>query len=43
MVRGGEEEGLLGSNYFVTNPPRFLSAKIISDLNFDMISRNAKK
>jgi len=36
----GEEEGLLGSKFFVTNPPRLLSAKIVTYLNFDMISRN---
>ena len=35
----GEEEGLLGSKYFVTNPPQLLKAKIISYLNFDMMSR----
>ncbi|HSA97274.1 MAG TPA: M28 family peptidase, partial [Acidobacteriota bacterium] len=35
----GEEEGLLGSEYFVKNPPRLLTAKIVSYLNFDMISR----
>ena len=35
----GEEEGLLGSAYFVKNPPRLLTAKIVSYLNFDMISR----
>jgi hypothetical protein len=35
----GEEEGLLGSKYFVTNPPSLLKAKIVSYLNFDMMSR----
>ncbi|MCX6572009.1 MAG: M20/M25/M40 family metallo-hydrolase [Candidatus Aminicenantes bacterium] len=35
----GEEEGLLGSKYFVTHPPQLLKAKIVSYLNFDMISR----
>jgi len=35
----GEEEGLLGSEYFVANPPQALKAKIVSYLNFDMISR----
>jgi len=35
----GEEEGLLGSKYFVTNPPALLKAKIVSYLNFDMMSR----
>ena len=35
----GEEEGLLGSKYFVANPPTLLKAKIVSYLNFDMMSR----
>ena len=35
----GEEEGLLGSKYFVTNPPALLKAKIVAYLNFDMMSR----
>jgi hypothetical protein len=35
----GEEEGLLGSKYFVTNPPSLLKAKIVAYLNFDMMSR----
>jgi len=35
----GEEKGLLGSEYFVANPPPALKAKIVSYLNFDMISR----
>jgi Zn-dependent M28 family amino/carboxypeptidase len=35
----GEEEGLLGSKYFVANPPALLKAKIVSYLNFDMMSR----
>jgi Zn-dependent M28 family amino/carboxypeptidase len=35
----GEEEGMLGSKYFVTNRPPLLKAKIVSYLNFDMISR----
>lgn len=35
----GEEEGLLGSKYFVANPPPLLKAKIVSYLNFDMMSR----
>ena len=35
----GEEEGLLGSKYFVANPPQLLKAKIVSYLNFDMMSR----
>jgi hypothetical protein len=34
-----EEKGLLGSKYFVTYPPAALKAKIVSYLNFDMISR----
>jgi hypothetical protein len=33
-----EEKGLLGSEYFVNHPP---SGKIITYLNFDMISRDA--
>ena len=36
----GEEEGLLGSKYFVANPPPLLKAKIVSYLNFDMMSRS---
>jgi hypothetical protein len=35
----GEEEGLLGSKYLVTNPPSLLKAKIVAYLNFDMMSR----
>ncbi len=35
----GEEEGLLGSKYFVANPPPLLKAKIVAYLNFDMMSR----
>jgi hypothetical protein len=35
----GEEEGLLGSAYFVKYPPALLKAKIVAYLNFDMISR----
>jgi len=35
----GEEEGLLGSKYFVANPPQLLKAKIVAYLNFDMMSR----
>jgi hypothetical protein len=35
----GEENGLLGSEYFVANPPRLLQAKTVAYLNFDMISR----
>jgi hypothetical protein len=35
----GEEKGLLGSKYFVANPPPLLKARIVSYLNFDMISR----
>jgi hypothetical protein len=35
----GEEEGLLGSKYFVANPPSLLKAKIVAYLNFDMMSR----
>ncbi len=35
----GEEEGLLGSKYFVTNPPSLLKAKMVAYLNFDMMSR----
>ena len=35
----GEEEGLLGSKYFVNNPPQLLKAKIVAYLNFDMMSR----
>jgi hypothetical protein len=35
----GEEEGLLGSKYFVTNPPSLLKSKIVSYMNFDMMSR----
>jgi len=35
----GEEKGLLGSEYFVANPPRLLQAKTVAYLNFDMISR----
>jgi hypothetical protein len=35
----GEEKGLLGSKYFVTNPPALLKAKIVSYVNFDMMSR----
>jgi hypothetical protein len=35
----GEEKGLLGSEYFVANPPRLLQAKMAAYLNFDMISR----
>lgn len=33
----GEEEGLLGSHYFVRNPIR---SDIFANINFDMISRN---
>jgi len=36
----GEENGLLGSAYFVANPPRSLQAKIVAYMNFDMISRS---
>ena len=35
----GEEKGLLGSEYFVANPPRLLQTKTVAYLNFDMISR----
>ena len=35
----GEEKGLLGSEYFVANPPRLLQAKTVAYVNFDMISR----
>ena len=35
----GEEEGLLGSKYFVTNPPTLVKAKMVAYLNFDMMSR----
>ncbi len=35
----GEEEGLLGSNYFVDHNP-IANSKIIANLNYDMISRN---
>jgi hypothetical protein len=35
----GEEKGLLGSRYFVANRPSLLKAKIVSYLNFDMMSR----
>jgi len=35
----GEEKGLLGSKYFVANPPPLLKAKIVSYVNFDMMSR----
>jgi hypothetical protein len=35
----GEEQGLLGSAYFVANPPRTMQAKIVAYMNFDMISR----
>jgi hypothetical protein len=34
-----EENGLLGSEYFVDHPPE---GKIVTYLNYDMISRNAK-
>ncbi len=36
----GEENGLLGSAYFVANPPRSLQTKIVAYMNFDMISRS---
>jgi hypothetical protein len=36
----GEEKGLLGSEYFVNNPPSSIK-KILLNLNYDMISRNA--
>ncbi len=35
----GEEKGLLGSEYFVSNPPPSIK-KILLNLNYDMISRN---
>lgn len=38
----GEEKGLLGSEYFVNNPPES-AKKIILNLNYDMISRNDKE
>ncbi|MFO8129759.1 MAG: M20/M25/M40 family metallo-hydrolase [Bacteroidales bacterium] len=38
----GEEKGLLGSSYFVDNPPIPLE-DIILNMNFDMISRDGKE
>jgi len=35
----GEERGLLGSKYFLANPPPVLKAKIVAYLNFDMQGR----
>ena len=36
----GEEEGLLGSHYFVRNP---IKSDIFANINFDMISRDSEK
>lgn len=36
----GEEEGLLGSRYFVRNP---IKSDIFANINFDMISRDSEK
>lgn len=36
----GEEEGLLGSHYFVRNP---IKPDIFANINFDMISRDSEK
>lgn len=40
LLTGGEEVGLLGSEYFVHQPPVPL-ASIIAGINLDMVSRNA--
>jgi len=40
MLVAGEEEGLLGSTYFVNNPLVDLS-KITANVNIDMVGRNA--
>jgi hypothetical protein len=41
LLVSGEEEGLLGSRYFVAHPAVPLGA-IVAAVNFDMISRNAR-
>jgi len=41
LLVSGEEEGLLGSRYFVAHPAVPLGA-IIAAINFDMIGRNAR-
>jgi hypothetical protein len=41
LLVSGEEEGLLGSRYFVAHPAVPLEA-IVAALNFDMIARNAR-
>src|SRR5437764_50272 len=38
LWNGGEEKGLLGSQYFAEFPPVDLS-KVVADLNMDMIGR----
>ncbi len=40
LLVSGEEEGLLGSRYFVEHPPVPLDA-IVAAVNFDMVGRNA--
>jgi hypothetical protein len=40
LTVSGEEKGLLGSDYFTTHPTVPM-AKIIADINIDMIGRNA--
>lgn len=39
LTVSGEEKGLWGSNYFVSNPPVPL-AQIVANINIDMIGRN---
>ncbi len=39
LWNGGEEKGLLGSQYFAEFPPIDLT-KVVADLNMDMIGRS---
>jgi hypothetical protein len=40
LAVSGEEKGLLGSDYFASNPP-VAKEKIVANINLDMVGRNA--